>query len=251
MTEAIKAALVQMDKTNDDHWTADGLPRMDVLQKVMNDETVTRKMVTDADPQFTRETLPDAPDDGADEIDADVIAKAAAELPERAEAPEATGSNEPKEDGDKDVEWLLASTRQELFKSVDTMQRAHYAISVLNNKWTKEIDDNKRKIANMGNLSGRLSRAMSEMRKRLAKAGKLAEDNPIQNYLRQQAVVRAERAARAKAFMAQGINPKDIVKVMSGKSQLDMALNQRKAAPGSTRPDPRMPVRGTRQAEGR
>lgn len=50
----IKEALQQLDVDNDEQWTADGLPKVDVVSELV-DETVTRKDIIDAAPQFTRE----------------------------------------------------------------------------------------------------------------------------------------------------------------------------------------------------
>lgn len=52
----IKTALSQLDPMNDDHWTSDGSPRMDAVAKILGDESVKRKDVTDAAPDFTRDT---------------------------------------------------------------------------------------------------------------------------------------------------------------------------------------------------
>lgn len=51
---ALKDALESLDPANDAQWTADGLPRMDVIEKLIDDKAVTRKDVTEADPEFCR-----------------------------------------------------------------------------------------------------------------------------------------------------------------------------------------------------
>jgi len=58
MKDKIIAALAQLDALDDDQWTADGAPRMEVVQKLIGDEPkVTRQNVTDAAPKFTRENF--------------------------------------------------------------------------------------------------------------------------------------------------------------------------------------------------
>ena len=62
--EQIVEALRSLDVANHDHWTSDGHPRMDVLQELVGDPSLTRKRVNEASPNFTRSTadgLPDAP----------------------------------------------------------------------------------------------------------------------------------------------------------------------------------------------
>lgn len=52
----IKQALESLDPENDAQWTHDGLPRMDVVEKLVDDKAITRKDVTEADPEFCRDT---------------------------------------------------------------------------------------------------------------------------------------------------------------------------------------------------
>ncbi len=53
----IKAALGTLNPQADDQWTAEGLPRMDVIEKLVGDKSIVRKQVTDANPEFCREWL--------------------------------------------------------------------------------------------------------------------------------------------------------------------------------------------------
>lgn len=55
MSKKILDALRQMDPGNDNHWTADGLPKMDTVHFFAgNDTTITRAQVTEAMPGFSR-----------------------------------------------------------------------------------------------------------------------------------------------------------------------------------------------------
>jgi acid stress-induced BolA-like protein IbaG/YrbA len=54
MTSIIDA-LKLLEPTNDGHWTADGLPRVDVLAEMVGDKALKRGDVTKAAPTFTRE----------------------------------------------------------------------------------------------------------------------------------------------------------------------------------------------------
>ncbi len=51
---AIRTGLGQLDHSNPDHWTAQGLPKMSVLEEILDDESLSRKEVTAIDPDFKR-----------------------------------------------------------------------------------------------------------------------------------------------------------------------------------------------------
>lgn len=53
MKEKILAALATLSAENADHWTGDGLPRLDVLNKIVG-SPVTRQQVTEAAPGFSK-----------------------------------------------------------------------------------------------------------------------------------------------------------------------------------------------------
>lgn len=57
----IPQALSQLDPSNDDHWTGDGAPRVDVVQKLTGLSSLTRAQIVEAAPKFTRDvpTLPE------------------------------------------------------------------------------------------------------------------------------------------------------------------------------------------------
>lgn len=49
----IQEAITQLDHANDEHWTADGSPRTDAVSAILGAK-VTRQEITDAAPQFMR-----------------------------------------------------------------------------------------------------------------------------------------------------------------------------------------------------
>ena len=51
--EEILEAIKGLDPQNDEHWTADGLPRLDAVENLLGGD-VSRKAVTNAAPDFTR-----------------------------------------------------------------------------------------------------------------------------------------------------------------------------------------------------
>jgi hypothetical protein len=52
----IREALSNLDPFNDDQWTAEGAPKIDVLKELLG-RPVTRQEITDAAPHFTRENF--------------------------------------------------------------------------------------------------------------------------------------------------------------------------------------------------
>lgn len=69
--EEILEAVRGLDPQNDEHWTADGLPRLDAVENLLGGD-VSRKAVTNAAPDFTRTVaseLVDAPEDGEPPVD--------------------------------------------------------------------------------------------------------------------------------------------------------------------------------------
>lgn len=51
---AVLTALKALDVTNDNHWTADGLPRLETVKMLASDQTLTREAVSTVAPGFTR-----------------------------------------------------------------------------------------------------------------------------------------------------------------------------------------------------
>lgn len=56
MTNKIVEALLKLDVANDNHWTADGLPRLDTVKMLASDQALTRDSVAAAAPGFSRAT---------------------------------------------------------------------------------------------------------------------------------------------------------------------------------------------------
>ncbi len=62
-------ALSQLDSANPNHWTADGLPRLDTLKMLAGDPALTREAVTAVAPGYSRENR--APLEGTEPVSAD------------------------------------------------------------------------------------------------------------------------------------------------------------------------------------
>lgn len=53
--------LLKLDSQNDQHWTDDGLPRVNVVQELANDTSITRAQINDAAPGYARKVQGDEP----------------------------------------------------------------------------------------------------------------------------------------------------------------------------------------------
>ncbi len=255
----IHQALTQLDPANDEHWTSDGMPRMDVVQGLTEDPKLTRKAVTDAAPDFNREMAiaaaasaeaPEAPEtpeeDDVPEQEPTALEEGepTPDVPEQ--EPDAQGDGElPDPDADEDEEfedepYILDLSLGEIFASEEMMIAFQAEANVVCLEWQKEKKRLEAAIVRLSNLSASADARLN----RLKRSRPNHDTEELRGYLARQAQVREERAKRARAFLDQGINAGDLANTISGKSQLDQALNQRKPKLGSTRPAPRMPVRG-------
>lgn len=80
-TSRITDALSKLDKANDNHWTSEGLPRIDTVKLLAGNQALTREEITKAAPEFTRDSAgPTAPQESQSQGSTDpavVIAPAA------------------------------------------------------------------------------------------------------------------------------------------------------------------------------
>jgi hypothetical protein len=51
---SLAQALSKLDPLNDNHWTQDGLPRLDTLKMLTGDQTITRDSITSQFPEYKR-----------------------------------------------------------------------------------------------------------------------------------------------------------------------------------------------------
>ena len=232
----IKTVLATLDPANDEHWTNNGSPRMDVIQKLMNDDSISRKMVTDANPSFTRETATQEPVDAQEaKAENDDPAVQEAKPQEEEVQKEVTGI---------DFENLTLEIMKEIFSDEEALIAFQNEAVVKVNEWNRSKKLLENRVINLSRLSEQATNQLNRIKRHKT----TGSDQTITNYLAQQSKVREEKALRAKAFIDQGIDANVLIGQLSGKSRLDQAMNQRKPARGSTRPDPRMPVRGARTA---
>ena len=137
--EEILEAVRALDPHNDEHWTADGLPRLDAVENLLG-ASVNRKSVTNAAPDFSRQvalSLVDAPEDGEPPVDEppvddeDTDAETVPQSPKPTTPPDSdTASNDdededdPLAEGPADEEAAMDEEILELQERVDEIRAA-------------------------------------------------------------------------------------------------------------------------------
>lgn len=103
MSQSIITALAKLDVTNENHWTAEGLPRLETVKLLAGDNGITREQVQVAVPGFTRANpkLPQA-------VVTPVVSAGQPELDPKP-APQ---SKEPEADEDDDKATALAALKE-------------------------------------------------------------------------------------------------------------------------------------------
>lgn len=232
----IQAALVLLVPTDDDHWTEDGLPRMDAMKSLTGDGSLTRKAVTDAWPGFTRASrlaelqevasTPDEEDEdlGPDEEQepdlGDLEDDDEDEAPEELEEPE-------------DILAVLDLPVGDVLNDWDLLQKAKAALVIKGNDLVAEKKRIEEEIRGIGIKGGYLDRAEALHVQRNPELGKT---NHIRDYLEATKRARALRAERARRFLKAGTTAEDVREQLASSSKLDKAMSQRKAPLGAKRP---------------
>lgn len=254
----IKQALSALNPANDDHWTSDGLPRIDVVSKMVGERDIRRGDITNADPQFTREGAHAARTGSADTDTTDAETKTEDETatedksdtptaePETGAEPEPEPEPEPEiEEGDEDDEPLTAAEQQELqdaetltltwtqlvqdIRLLEMFIGALGRLTIGKHREREAMDTEIKRLAVVGNQADKYMRALKKRSPKL-------KDNPIKAYLERQGETRAERARRALAFIKAGTTAEDVAEQLRGKSRIDTVMGVRKPARGSVRP---------------
>ena len=91
----VEEALARLDPANDEHWTADGMPKVETVSALMG-QAASRRQITDAAPGFTRASArgEGVPGDGTQEPEAAPPTEAPQKAPEQPQAPLEPGPKE-------------------------------------------------------------------------------------------------------------------------------------------------------------
>ncbi len=217
--EALTKALASLDAENDEHWTADGLPRVDVVEGLLGGKA-DRQAITEAAPHFTR--------------DAWRAQKAAQpptdEKPTIAEIETAMdeGKN-PEIKADGTVTFDELTEQEQLVATLD--EQAHEKLEEIREAEAEVAAAQKRVVA--------LNAEHDQLRfKRESAMPSPTHQESIRAYIDSQNKIRAERVARRNKAL-EGLKPSDLRKG----SPLDEA-HQRRNQRGTKRPG-RLPLQTT------
>lgn len=134
--EEILEALLGLSPGNDEHWTADGLPRLDAVENLLG-ASVTRKQLTNAAPDFNRAMAQSVVDEAASQGDTEPSDTDKTQPDADPQSPEDPGETDmatadaggpddfdPLAEGPGDEEAELDEAVQEAQDRVSTIQRA-------------------------------------------------------------------------------------------------------------------------------
>lgn len=208
MSQEILTALAQLDVGNDEHWTSDGLPRMDKVHALAGNTTLTRQQVTAVQPGFSRAT---AGTIGANAAGTTVATTpwvqgsgtdAASAAPAGTQAPTATELDELEaEDGEPDLLNQLSVAQAALDKLEEIKIKAVQAV-----------------LAQQAKVDALITQAEKE-------GAQETTGQAIQGYLARQRQVLVERGERLALLKESGINLKELSRNL--RSPLDSAMTRR------------------------
>ena len=230
----IEQALQTLDKDADDHWTSDGMPRVDAVTNALGRD-VTRKEITEAAPTFTR-----ADARRAASVE-EVPLVSVGESPDPASTPAAPAPASPAGGGDADwdagdvevLDEVVGLDVQTVFNDLELVYRAIKEFNRQSLILGRRRDRANVKLKDVGRRSALLEKAKIHLEKA---AGIKPGQVDIRAYLERQKEVRAERARKAQAFIEAGTTAEAVREQLAGPSKIDAALRQRQAGRGSKRP---------------
>lgn len=262
----INEFLARLDPSNDEHWTADGLPRMDVLHVILGKDTMTRQDLTGLAPEFTREVAiklaaeadgnPPADDQSEPEADADADVDADAEDQPKASGGvmgalrDALGSKdddqaepEPDADADADAEdqaepepepeaeaELEAPAELSKYDKLQLKLADATEVMYAQQKIAKEAKEAADEAANEVNALNRKIEVCAKTDPNHATAG-------VRAYLNQQNKNRLERAqGQIKLRELLGMTQGDVAKTIDPRAPIDREMRVRKPGMGQGRP---------------
>ncbi len=219
----LNEALGALDPENEYLWTEEGLPRMEAIERLLVDRSVSRKDVTDADPEFCRDVA-------RVRCEAKRLAEAEAKIPnDELSGAETSPRAEAKAERDNDG---LQKERKAQTQEVDPEEKLRADILAVSGEIEtllservevdKAIDQLKKFQARLQVKSFEQHSATADMKARMA-------------YIHSQNEQRNKRYEKGRKVLAalgkDGLNPM---------SRLDQAM-RRKTGRGTRRPPPRTP----------
>lgn len=231
MTMTIQEALQALDPQNDEHWTSDGSPRMDTLQELTGDESLTRKQVREIAPTFTRETAgqtpPEDPGVSPETEQGATAAPPTQDDEDEQETPPVDEDDDRPEEGAEDDEAALAE-EDDLTRELEEAEA--------------ELAEREAELAERRKEIDQVRARRDELVERRDRA-KTPHDDTVErmNFIRRQAQLRAERAGEAQLARELAMQAKGL----AGASALDQSMARRMGR-GHDRP-PARPLKNVKE----
>lgn len=201
--EKILAALAELDPLDDDQWTADGAPLVEVVARFTGDFSIKRQDIINAAPDFNREKLKKEPEPEPEvqvQVEPEVVLTPSKEM--------------------NVVEfqaWLLTVPKEDL-EEIE-----------LNLK--KQYDEIGAEIQNLQELQNRINRAVTITRNRIKELfPNSSQAHAIRSFIESQAMAREQRVTRRMTIL-QSIRPDEL----DSRAPIDAAMS-RKSKRGVGRP---------------
>ncbi len=216
----IKEALMSMDALDDDQWTGDGAPKVDVVAEAVG-EKVTRQMIVDLAPEFSQTNM--------------VIASE--EPPEEEQAkPEGGG---PVSDAEAKAEASMEAISEYL--ADDPLPEAEFipllmrtdpeALEMLERVLVEQLSAAEAAISTAEDLKNRVKRSLAFTRARIKRdVPDMTNQQAIQSFIKSQSKQRGIRVETTRELLA-GVD----LKSLDPRSAIDRAM-ARKTQRGGARP---------------
>lgn len=248
MSQAILTALKSLDIGNDNHWTADNLPRLDTVKMLAGDQTVTRDTVNSAAPGFNRENAatyePPAQEAALAEPSEPPATTTESAQPESGAAAAVAPAPPPA----SPVQPTLASTDEQGNDSEDNFSEGKPEQPQVEESTddSNEIESLEAQVASAESEIAEVEKALAEGKSLLIKKRQACDDlinklvairpkddtpSAIQQYLASQKKLLHERGERRKLISESGLDLKQLAADV--KSPLDAALSRRKTKGGN------------------
>lgn len=197
----VAEALRKLDVNNDNHWTADGLPRIDTVRMIAGNQALTREMITAEMPEFSRQTaslgasvaVPVAP----------VVLAVPVESVEKSTEPVAEVTPPVKEDV-RDFEAEILAAQQELHEALVARNEAQRLVEEKQNAMDEVISAQH------------------------AYAIQTPVEVAVQCYLASQKELLTERGRRSQVLREKGVTLADIQDLIPQKAPIDIALSRKR-----------------------
>jgi hypothetical protein len=263
----LNEALDQLDPEIDEHWTANGQPRIDFLKALMGAEgaNLTRGEVTEAEPDLTREFLADAlasENEDLDDNDDDVLADldVDAQIDEATDDPLSSSGGDaaavvPVEDMNREqkLDHYLADHGLTLAQIYDNPELAlglpmplvssALELAELASKGLSirhlDLLKKKKAIEDRIEQNARKSNIVDRIVQRIKAESPQRKGQEIRDYLQSQNAARLKRAENARAFIRSGTSAQAVADQLAVISKLDRVMSSGKGGHGSRRPAPR------------